>query len=193
MKKTLLAALAALTFAGADGADRPAGYSNVFEDGSFYTGCNYWASNAGLYMWRRWEPETVKKDIELLAASGVNMMRVFPLWTDFQPLTRTMRGGCITDSFLQNDGPLQNEAGVDDEMMRRFRYMCDVAEKNNVKLVVGLVSGFMSGRIFVPPALEQLNCPFTLSAGKVGKVFRGEVKDGSMSIAGNDACVFEVE
>ena len=158
MKKTLLAALAAMTFVGADGADRPAGYSNVFEDGSFYTGCNYWASNAGLYMWRRWEPETVKMDIELLAASGVNMMRVFPLWNDFQPLTRNMRGGCITDSFMQNDGPLQNEAGVDEEMMRRFRYMCDVAEKNNIKLVVGLISGFMSGRIFVPPALEQLNC-----------------------------------
>ena len=69
----LLAAVAAISLTGAECAERPAGYHNVFEEGGLYTGCNYWASNAGLYMWRRWEPETVKKDIELLAASGVNM------------------------------------------------------------------------------------------------------------------------
>lgn len=158
MKGVLLAAIAAISLMGADCAERPADYHNVFEEGGLYTGCNYWASNAGLYMWRRWEPETVKRDIDLLAASGVNMMRVFPLWSDFQPLTRTMRGKGVSDDFFQNGGPLQNEAGVDEEMMRRFRYMCDVAEKNGMKLVVGLVSGFMSGRLFVPPALEQKNC-----------------------------------
>ena len=35
----------------------------VFTRGEFYTGCNYWASNAGMYMWRRWDPKAVEKRI----------------------------------------------------------------------------------------------------------------------------------
>ena len=137
--------------------ERPAGYRNIFEDGRFYTGCNYWASDSGLYMWRRWNPETVRKDIALLAENGVNMLRVFPIWSDFQPLSRLTRNACVADGYLQGDGPLQNEAGVDEEMMRRFRFLCDVAEENGVKLVVGVLTGFMSGRLFFPPAFEQSN------------------------------------
>jgi len=132
--------------------------ANPFTDGSaFYTGCNYWASNAGMYMWRRWNPQVVEKDIAELSRSGINMMRVFPLWPDFQPLTRLL--GCVgmDRGVCQNDGPLANPAGVDEEMMRRFRFMCDQAQKHNVKLVVGLVTGWMSGRLFVPPAFEARN------------------------------------
>ena len=128
---------------------------NVFTSGEkFYTGCNYWASNAGMYMWRRWNPQAVEKDIAELSKNGVNIMRVFPLWPDFQPLTRLLGGGGWNRGLYQNDKPLENEAGVDEEMMRRFRFMCDVSEKHGVKLVVGLVTGWMSGRLFVPPAFE---------------------------------------
>ena len=35
----------------------------VFTDGAFYTGCNYWASHAGVYMWRDWNGEQVEKDM----------------------------------------------------------------------------------------------------------------------------------
>ena len=131
---------------------------NIFTDGeTFYTGCNYWASNAGMYMWRRWNPEAVKKDIAELSKNGVNIMRVFPLWPDFQPLTRLVGGGGSDRGLYQSDKPLQNAAGVDDEMMRRFRFMCDEAQKHDVKLVVGLITGWMSGRLFVPPAFEAKN------------------------------------
>ena len=113
-----------------------------------------------MYMWRRWNPQAVEKDIVELSKNGVNIMRVFPLWPDFQPLTRLLGGGGSDRGFYQNDKPLQNEAGVDEEMMKRFRFMCDVAERNNVKLVVGLVTGWMSGRLFVPPAFETKNVLF---------------------------------
>jgi hypothetical protein len=39
-------------------------------------------------------------------------------------------------------------------MIGRFREMCALAEKHDLKLVVGLITGWMSGRLFVPPALE---------------------------------------
>ncbi len=154
MKRLMLAALAALCVLGARGDEM----KNVLANGDrFYTGCNYWASNAGMYMWRRWNPKAVEKDIAELSKNGVNIMRVFPLWPDFQPLTRLLGGGGEDRGVYQNDKPLQNAAGVDEEMMRRFRFMCDVAEKHDVKLVVGLITGWMSGRLFVPPAFEAKN------------------------------------
>ncbi len=157
MKKILLTALVLASLAPAvRAADAPSAPS-LFADGRFYTGCNYWASHAGLYMWRRWNPAVVEKDIAELAKNGVNVMRVFPLWPDFQPLTRLLGGGGADRGLAQNDGPLRNAAGVDEEMMKRFRFMCDVARKHDVKLVVGLITGWMSGRLFVPPAFEAKN------------------------------------
>ena len=155
MKRLLFAAIAVASCV-ASAATAPAAPS-MFTDGRFYTGCNYWASNAGMYMWRRWNPAAVEKDIAELSRNGVNIMRVFPLWPDFQPLTRLLGGGGSDRGIAQNDGPLQNAAGVDEEMMRRFRFMCDVARKHDVKLVVGLITGWMSGRLFVPPAFEAKN------------------------------------
>ena len=61
---------------------------NIFEKNDFFTGCNYWASHAGIYMWRNWSAADVERDLELLAAHNMNVLRVFPLWPDFQPLTR---------------------------------------------------------------------------------------------------------
>ena len=161
MTRIFPAALAATVLAAATAVAAPAAQSalkNPLSSGeAFYTGCNYWASNAGMYMWRRWDPKAVEKDIAELSRNGVNIMRVFPLWPDFQPLTRMLGGGGCDKGLAQNDGPLQNPAGVDEEMMRRFRFMCDVSQKHDVKLVVGLITGWMSGRLFVPPAFEAKN------------------------------------
>ena len=133
------------------------GARSLFAPGEFRTGCNYWASNAGLYMWRRWDAKAVAQDIADLAANGVNVMRVFPLWPDFQPLTRLLGCNGVDRGVCQADGPLLNPAGVDPVMMGRFRFMCDEAEKHGVKLVVGLITGWMSGRLFAPPAFEGRN------------------------------------
>lgn len=136
------AALAAEAFAG------------LFADGKFRVGCNYWASHAGMTMWRNWDAAQVGKDLAALRENGVRALRVFPLWPDFQPLTRQYGGGNAPKAVAFRDGPLPNPAGVDEEMMRRFRVLCDVAETNGMKLVVGLVTGWMSGRSFVPDALQ---------------------------------------
>ncbi len=130
---------------------------DIFTAGEFFVGCNYWAKNAGMYMWSRWRPDVVEKELAELARNGVQVMRVFPLWSDFQPLTGDCHAGGSYRSFLQNNGPLQNWAGVDEEMMRRFRFLCDVAQKNDIKLIVGIVTGWMSGRQFVPPVFEERN------------------------------------
>ena len=53
----------------------------------FLLGVNYWSSHAGLYMWRRYDEGIVEKDLQMLRSYGVNTLRIFPLWPDFQPLT----------------------------------------------------------------------------------------------------------
>lgn len=128
--------------------------TDFFKNDEFMVGCNYWASHAGVFMWREWRPDVVEADLDKLAACGMTVLRVFPLWPDFQPLTaefgcrQTLRG------YSQAGGPFQNKAGVDETMVRRFRFLCDAAEKRGIRLVVGLITGWMSGRTFVPPALE---------------------------------------
>lgn len=121
----------------------------------FYVGCNYWASHAGVYMWRNWDGAQVERDFAKLADCGMKVLRVFPLWPDFQPLTADYGGRQTFRGYSQAGGPLQNEDAVDEEMMGRFRFMCDVAQRKGLHLVVGLITGWMSGRAFVPPALER--------------------------------------
>ncbi len=138
-------------------AEKPGVDQDIFTQGEFFIGCNYWAKNAGMYMWSRWRPDVVEKEIGELAKNGVTVMRVFPLWSDFQPLTGVCAAGGNYRYYLQNNKPLANYAGVDDEMIRRFRFMCDVAERNGMRLIVGLVTGWMSGRQFVPVVFEEKN------------------------------------
>lgn len=129
----------------------------LFRDGAFHCGCNYWASHAGIFMWRNWNPDQVESDLDKLAANGMSVLRVFPLWPDFQPLTSQY--GCAGKfrGWSQNGEPLKNYAAVEDEMVERFRFLCRAAEKRGQGLVVGLITGWMSGRLFVPPALERKN------------------------------------
>jgi len=50
------------------------------EPGSFVVGCNYWASHAGLNMWREWKPEIVEADLNQLSEGNIRVIRVFPMW-----------------------------------------------------------------------------------------------------------------
>jgi hypothetical protein len=85
-------------------------------------------------------------------------MRVFPLWSDFQPLTGDCAGGGAYRGFRFRDNrSLPNEAGVDPVMIGRFRDFCGIAERNGIRLIVGIVTGWMSGRQFVPPVFENRN------------------------------------
>ena len=156
MKKTLMALVtgAALGL----GAQTCEPKCEIFEDGGFFVGCNYWAKNAGMYMWSQWRPDVIERELAELSKNGVEVMRVFPLWSDFQPLTGDcFAGGNYRSYRFRDNRPLPNWAGVDDEMISRFAWFCDCAERNNIKLIVGILTGWMSGRQFVPPVFEEKN------------------------------------
>lgn len=121
-------------------------------------GVNYWASHAGTDMWRNWDINIVEKDLELLAKNGVNTLRVFPNWRDFQPVEPVCScGGVLEEYRLHGETLPENPYYLDETMMRHFSDFCKVAEKNGIKLIVGLLTGWMSGRLFIPPALFGKN------------------------------------
>ena len=126
----------------------------------FQLGCNYWASHAGVYMWRNWDRAVVEADLARLSRCGVNVLRVFPLWPDFQPLTRLLSNG--GSELRRGDTPLDRTtpeglAGVDAQMMHRFEELLSIAEQHRMCLIVPLITGWMSGRMFYPPAFEARN------------------------------------
>ena len=153
IRKLVMVAAASVAWSGFCG-----GAEDLFSEGRFFVGCNYWAKNAGMYMWSQWRPDVVEKELAELSANGVEVMRVFPLWSDFQPLTGDcFAGGKYRSYRFRDNRPLPNWAGVDDEMIARFAWFCDCAERHHIKLIVGILTGWMSGRQFVPPVFEEKN------------------------------------
>ena len=135
--------------------------SSLTQPGGFVVGCNYWALHAGTNTWRDWQPDVIREDLRQLAEGGLQVLRVFPLWPDFQPITLLRGGGGAPREVRLGEEPLLDteagQAGLSEVMLERFHFFADEAEKNGLKLVVGLLTGWMSGRLYVPPALEGLN------------------------------------
>ncbi|MBR2488861.1 MAG: cellulase family glycosylhydrolase [Clostridia bacterium] len=127
-------------------------------DKGFTLGCNYWASHAGTYMWRNWDESVVENDLKLLSECGIETLRVFPLWEDFQPITFYHSG---RREMRINGKPLDKSpegvAGVDPVMIERFEKFVKIADKYGLKLLVCLINGWMSGRMFFPPAFYNRN------------------------------------
>ncbi len=121
---------------------------------NFMIGCNYWASNAGMYMWRNFDENVVDKDFALLSKNGVDTVRIFPLWSDFQPIKNVF--GLDTNFNVRvGDAPITTSAGLDNEMLARFGKVLELAEKYNLKVIVSLITGWMSGRLFMPEFLAN--------------------------------------
>ena len=56
------------------------------ENGRLVLGANYWSSFNATKMWRDWRPDEIEKDFVALKEHGMTVLRVFPTWSDFQPI-----------------------------------------------------------------------------------------------------------
>lgn len=128
----------------------------------FSTGCNYWASHAGCFMWSNWDESVVESDFKLLSENRLKTLRVFPLWSDFQPLTvhygefGTVKEIRCREEAVDAHNP-QSLACIDPVMENRFEKMCELAAKYGLELTVMLLTGWMSGRQFKPAPLQDKN------------------------------------
>ncbi len=127
----------------------------------FLIGCNYWASHAGTAMWSDWNPTIVERDLAIFASCGMNILRVFPLWPDFQPIEALYTASGMLKEFRFGETPLpdteEGRAGVSIEAIKRFEEFLRISEKYGLKIIVGLLTGWMSGRLFVPNGLQGRN------------------------------------
>lgn len=120
----------------------------------FIIGCNYWASNAGIEMWRQFDTNVINNDLKILSENGIKYLRVFPLWRDFQPVKPNYAaGGKLSEYVMENGEMPKNDYFLDQNMMARFGKFLDICDTYNVKVIVGLITGWMSGGLFVPTAL----------------------------------------
>ena len=134
------------------------------ESGKLALGANYWSSFNATKMWRDWRPDEVEKDFLALKEHGMTVLRVFPTWSDFQPIVEihanSARWNRSKDTRMTLDERIRPQteagyAGVDETMLRRFEEFCDIAERHGMKLVVAIMTGQMTFRNFIPPALEN--------------------------------------
>ncbi len=136
----------------------------ILPSGRVALGANYWASHAATQMWRKWDAKAVDEDLRVLSANGFKVLRVFPNWADFQPIVACYLNGkgwneiYDTRMFLSEE-PLPDtpcgRAGVDERMVERFEEFCDLAEKHGIRLIVPLLTGQMTFRNLIPPALAN--------------------------------------
>jgi len=125
---------------------------------NFMLGCNYWDSESGTDMWKNFSEDVVRDDIKALAACGVKYMRVFPNWRDFQPVQELYGHSGRNHGYADyDDQPLKNVEGINPEMIAHFRKFVEVCEEYDIKLMVSVVTGWMSGRLFMPQALNGKN------------------------------------
>lgn len=126
----------------------------------FLVGCNYWSSEAGIRMWKDWSAESIEKDFAAMRSCGMNTVRLFPLWSDFQPVTWACKcAGAHVELVMPDGSPLPEHGpahwGLSEVMLKRFRQVADLALEYDLKIIVGLLTGWMSGALFVPPALAD--------------------------------------
>ncbi len=162
---------------------------------NFIVGANYFASHAGTDMWVKWDASSVEADFKVMSEHGVEVLRVFPIWRDFQPIcshyVSVVRNP--PKEIMFGEEPLpdtpEGKAGVSTEMFGHFDEFIALAQKYDIKLIIGLLTGFMSERRLVPPALNDRNIytdPIALKwTVKYVKYFVERYKD-STCIAGWD-------
>jgi len=131
------------------------------QSGHFGLGANYWASHAATDMWKDWRMDVMEGDLAALAAHGSQVLRVFPIWPDFQPITRLYKGDGTPQEYRLGEEELPDteagRAGMSEAMMGRFEQFADLAQRHGQKLIVALLTGQMTDRLFMPPGLAGMN------------------------------------
>ncbi len=97
-------------------------------ENKFLLGVNYWPRTKAMYWWKHFEAEEVDDDFALLAEYGMDAVRIFLLWDDWQP----------------------EPDRVSHECMRNLERVCDLALKHGLKLDVTFFTGHMSGPNWAP-------------------------------------------
>lgn len=99
-----------------------------FADNQFITGVNYWPRRKAMYWWSNFEADEVREEFDVIAGLGMNVVRLFLLWDDWQPTPNTVSADCL----------------------RHFATVADIAAERGLGLDVTFFTGHMSGPNWSP-------------------------------------------
>jgi endo-1,4-beta-mannosidase len=94
----------------------------------FRLGVNYWPARTAMSWWSQFDSTEVATDFARIAACGLDSVRVFLTWEDFQPAP----------------------SDVDRTMLDRLVEVADLAGESGLSLVPTLFTGHMSGVNWIP-------------------------------------------
>jgi len=89
----------------------------------FIAGVNYWPRNHGVQMWTEFDREEIAEDMRTITRMGMNAVRVFLKWADFQPAPEV----------------------IDEAMVGRFDEFLVMADDAGVRVIPTFFCGHMSG------------------------------------------------
>src|SRR5664279_292720 len=92
----------------------------------FTLGVNYWPRRKAMYWWSDFDASEVEEEFALIEELGLQIVRIFLLWDDFQPTPTSV-------------------AHVDD-----LKTVADIAQAHHLKLDVTFFTGHMSGPNWSP-------------------------------------------
>ena len=118
----------------------------------FVLGVNYWPRRKAMYWWSDFDAQEVREEFAQIASLGMQIVRIFLLWDDFQP----------------------TPDAVSPERLRDLTTVCDIAAELGLGLDVTFFTGHMSGPNWAPRWLLDENEP-PMPPGKL--VSGGEVVD----------------
>jgi endo-1,4-beta-mannosidase len=132
----------------------------------FTLGVNYWPRCKAMYWWSDFDAGEVREEFEVIRELGMNVVRLFLLWDDFQP----------------------EPDSVSKEALENLVKVADIAAENNLGLDVTFFTGHMSGPNWSPRWLLGGDLPWKggnewirdiVSAGKpVTQGYRNMFHDG---------------
>jgi hypothetical protein len=98
-------------------------------------GANWWPGSCGVELWQAWPEDEIRRDLDAFAALGLNSIRFFLRWQDFEP------------------EPGRYEA----RQFERLRRLLGWCRERDLAANPTLFVGFMSGGIFWPAWREGRN------------------------------------
>jgi len=106
----------------------------------FITGVNYWPRRKAMYWWSDFDAAEVQEEFAVIAALGMQVVRLFLLWDDWQPTPDTVSPECL----------------------KNLETVCDIAAALGLGLDITFFTGHMSGPNWSPKWLLDANTPKTI-------------------------------
>jgi endo-1,4-beta-mannosidase len=103
----------------------------------FTLGVNYWPRRKAMSWWSQFDAAEVRDEFAIIAGIGMNVVRFFLLWDDFQPTPDR----------------------VSPEALKNLETVCDIAADRNLGIDLTFFTGHMSGPNWAPRWLLDKEAP----------------------------------